>query len=202
MWRTTVVAEYLEAFCTELARRFKTEKERAKLAHSSPEAEFIRVGKHGDTIVRKDMVKKPQDVVAAVARDIRLLGGERSRDVREKENSECVGGLRNPNRVVARSPQLRAVGARLRAAIEKVSLTDPSISQRAEDSGTAKAQDLTQASVSPSACPLGRSSGDGLRRWQPVSDKQSFGRRSYACRFTSTTLLVRRSAQTGWRGHT
>ena len=39
---------------------------------------------------------------------------------REAENIEALGGLRNPNRAVARSPSLRAVGSRIRQILDRI----------------------------------------------------------------------------------
>jgi hypothetical protein len=39
---------------------------------------------------------------------------------REEENTTCVGGLRNPNRVVARSPHLRTAGKISRELLEEL----------------------------------------------------------------------------------
>ena len=43
-----------------------------------------------------------------------------NKDLREMQNIDAVGGLRNPNRAVARSPALRAVGHRIRGTLEKL----------------------------------------------------------------------------------
>ena len=43
-----------------------------------------------------------------------------AKDVREKQKAECVGRLRNPSRAVARSPNLRATGKKIRQVFENI----------------------------------------------------------------------------------
>ena len=47
-------------------------------------------------------------------------GLETASERRERENAECVGGLRNPNSAVAKNPTLRALGDRLRKTMRQV----------------------------------------------------------------------------------
>jgi hypothetical protein len=54
------------------------------------------------------------------------------KDHREAQNFEAVGGLRNPNRAVARSPELRAVGQRIRSTLEALAV-DPAVSKEMQD---------------------------------------------------------------------
>jgi hypothetical protein len=60
-------------------------------------------------------LEAPQD--AALLRGTKLHG---AKTAREEENAAAVGGLRNPNRAVAKSKKLQEVGRRARAVFEKL----------------------------------------------------------------------------------
>ena len=74
-------------------------------------------------------------------------GQESKKEEREEENFNAIGGLRNPNQTVARSPQLRAVGRRLRTVLE--ALVRKSVAERrtAENLGTPAAGDFSDTFV-------------------------------------------------------
>lgn len=57
------------------------------------------------------------------------------RELREREYSICIGGLRNPNRAVAKSAGLQAIGSRHNGVLEKFALEHPSVLDLFNDIG-------------------------------------------------------------------
>ena len=99
-----------------------------------------RVGSWGNTLVRRDQLKarpaaKRGLVTEVQASDAERLQGiwrgalpghaaskrrriESKKDVRERENVDAIGGMRNPSRSVRLLPRLRLAGAKIRKVLE------------------------------------------------------------------------------------
>ena len=69
------------------------------------------------------------------------------REVRECESNTCIGGLRNPNRAVAKSATLRKVGVRVRKVLESVVQGIPSTLAKGAKIGTEDAVDFTDREI-------------------------------------------------------
>ena len=90
--RTRLAAEYPEGLCDAWARL------------------YVEAVKTAGPLV-------PSITTVTVSQRVHNSADLNARQMREKENAECVGGLRNPNHAVALNPGLREVGGKLRAAI-------------------------------------------------------------------------------------
>lgn len=143
VWRTTLAAEYPEALCSAAASAFRcflapSAASSVELPPPAAAPAFVRVGRFGNVLVRTgpgQVTPVGHDTVGRSAKDISTLYGVRGRDVREQENSECVGGLRNPNKACARSPQLRAGGVTLRALADEAIRCAPQLLLAADHFG-------------------------------------------------------------------
>jgi hypothetical protein len=91
---------------------------------------MVKVGRWGNTLVREDIAKEPEERRSAAAPNIE---GPTKSDTRRLENQACVGGIRSPFRAVRTLPETRRVGAMVRAGIEN--FIDP-------DASTTKLTDL------------------------------------------------------------
>ena len=109
VWRTSLAAEYpcglTVAWTNSLLSWLSTDAGRLWLA----ERTYVRIGRWRNTIVR---------AAKAVGGDVEDAVQTASQK-REKENRECVGGLRNPRRCVTRSTPLRKVGERARGVVDR-----------------------------------------------------------------------------------
>jgi hypothetical protein len=91
---------------------------RPVLAHKSPALAAVPVfaaHKSPALAAAARPSEAPQDT--ALLRGNKLLG---AKTAREEENAAAVGGLRNPNKAVAKSKKLQEVGRRARAVFEKL----------------------------------------------------------------------------------
>jgi hypothetical protein len=107
VWRTSLAAEYpcglCQAWANALSQWLLSSPGKAWIKARS----FVKVGKFGNTLIRAGLLSTPTALAQSPSKA----------QVREKENAEVVGGLRDPRRAVARSAGLRAVGARIRKAL-------------------------------------------------------------------------------------
>lgn len=136
--RTSLAAEYPEGLCLAWAQALW----RWALEHWPRRKEddlFEVCGVWGNQLIRK-----------GVKRKVNLTSGQtqvsptetpltRAR-VREAENQACLGGLRNPNRAVARSPGLRAVGERVRGLLQTFVEEKPHLDAVLDQLGSAEAE--------------------------------------------------------------
>ncbi|CAE8696540.1 unnamed protein product, partial [Polarella glacialis] len=107
VWRTSL-AEYPEGLCTAWASALEKWVQSPEGVLTLARSTFTRTGVHGNALVRlaQEKVIKEKPVEKKV--------------LREQENAEAWGGLRDPRKASAKSPALRTVGARIGRALTKV----------------------------------------------------------------------------------
>ena len=117
VWRTSLEAEYPCGLCVAWSRNLSEWLQEPAGWNWIRERTFIKVGHWKNVLIRMGADTPAGSQVIACQ-----PGVERSvREKRDAENRDAWGGLRNPRFAVMRSPALRAVGKRIRAAIDKVS---------------------------------------------------------------------------------
>jgi hypothetical protein len=118
VWRTALAAEYPDGLCEAWASALAewVSKEWPALLEGES---FSRTGRWGNVLVRNSC-KRSHSLRDEIAPGSFLptQEGLSKRDIRELENQQFPGGLRNPNRAVAKSSGLRSVGTRLRGVLE------------------------------------------------------------------------------------
>ncbi|CAK0809933.1 unnamed protein product, partial [Prorocentrum cordatum] len=77
---------------------------------------LVRTGKWGNALVRARA--GPRVAGPAPSDTANNQPAEPAKHVRERENRECIGGMRDPARAVARMPLLQEAGRRVRGALE------------------------------------------------------------------------------------
>ena len=97
VWLTSLAAEYPAAMCELWAESLGRWLTQSRPAPATPQVQTTADPIHG--------------VPMQAAPDSKRV-------VREQENQECVGGLRNPNKACAKNKQLRVIGARVRMCLE------------------------------------------------------------------------------------
>jgi len=87
--------------------------------------QWLQKGRFGNVLVRSDAIRPNKRKWQDTAENQQLgplLRGEQlktAKALREQENTERIGGLRNPNAAVAKSAPLRATGHRIRKVLSK-----------------------------------------------------------------------------------
>ena len=84
------------------------------------------------------------------------------KEIREEENEACLGGMRNPNKAVARLPGWRELAPSLRAALSEAVLANPEIFKVLEEVRADKVQ--SDEEVSERLRPLGDAAAINLGR--------------------------------------
>jgi len=91
--------------------------------------EYVRQGEFGNRLVAASLLKRKLEPNAepSVAKVDSSLGSIRrgvrltpAKAIREAQNTDCIGGLRNPNMAVARSKSLQSTGRRIRGILDKL----------------------------------------------------------------------------------
>ena len=77
---------------------------------------FVRCGRHSNVLVREDLVVGAKSATDAAEINTKQMSKS---ELREQQNAECVGGLRDPRRAVARSLALQRTGLAVREVIDK-----------------------------------------------------------------------------------
>lgn len=115
VWRTSKAAEYPTGLCIAWALSLRnwlcSEAGKTWLSQRT----LVRVGRFGNMLVRADMM---DDDAHRSSSTIEKVVDKSKSQLREQENMECLGGLRDPRRAVARCRALQAVGAKVRACLE------------------------------------------------------------------------------------
>ena len=76
---------------------------------------MAKVGLWKNVLVDPEAIKPDLDPRGAAADSTRE---ETQKEKRERENAECLGGMRSPWKTVRRSPKLKSAGMRARKVIE------------------------------------------------------------------------------------
>ena len=117
---------------------------------SSDGSTWTRAGFFGNVLLRAPAGHTSATAAAAAfnfGRGSVRAGQESKKEKREEENFNAIGGLRNPNQAAARSPQLRAVGRRLRTVLETLVRKSVAEQRTAENLGTPAAGDFSDTFV-------------------------------------------------------
>ena len=109
VWRTSLAAEYPCGLCTAWAKALKAYLRTDYWKRRALETSFMVVGRFQNTLVRM----KPS-MSQRTANNHQMSNSA----LREKENSSCTGGLRNPARAVAKSRALQQTGLRIRKVLQ------------------------------------------------------------------------------------
>ena len=133
IWRTSRAAEYPAGLCMAWAKSLQQWLASDAGRKDRERHTFVRVGAHGNVLVRASLKRSLETGVTIAATEPRDVVKEASKaETRERQNAECVGGLRDPRRAVARSSKLRKVGMKLRMCLD--SCLDDRIMQGLENS--------------------------------------------------------------------
>ena len=143
VWRTSLAAEYPCGLTVAWVKALKSWLQNSEGRAWLEERQHVAVGKWKNTLVVKQKVEKLTDLDESVMQR------------RERENAECVGGLRNPRSAVKRSSTLRLTGERLRRTLDDW-LSDEIVTQLASNiqSGIddAKVQSLRRSLAKEFGC--------------------------------------------------
>lgn len=117
VWRSSKAAEYPTGLCiawaVSLRKWLCSEAGTEWLAKRT----LVRIGKFSNALIRADFLSQSTSdttLPSMPSSSTYLSRGQ----IREQENVECVGGLRDPRRAVARSKPLQLVGQQLRACLD------------------------------------------------------------------------------------
>ena len=133
IWRTSRAAEYPAGLCMAWAKSLQQWLASDAGRKDRERHTFVRVGARGNVLVRASLKRSLETGVTIAATEPRDVVKEASKaETRERQNAECVGGLRDPRRAVARSSKLRKVGMKLRMCLD--SCLDDRIMQGLENS--------------------------------------------------------------------
>ena len=117
-WFTEEGGEYPEGMCQCWAEALKSYLTDLEGEEDGEEvSELQKRGKFGNTLVRVEVQKK---VESAKVADLKS-----KKEVREKENEECLGGMRNPNKAVAGSKKWQEVGKKMSDVLDDVLKESP-----------------------------------------------------------------------------
>ena len=117
VWRTSLAAEYPCGLTVAWTKSLLSWLGSNDGGQWMDERVHTLVGRWRNTLTLRDNVKENSESM-----------DETAMQKRERENHECVGGLRNPRAAVKRSSKLRATGSRIRSVIDEW-LTDEVVSQ-------------------------------------------------------------------------
>ena len=82
---------------------------------------MVRAGRFGNQLTRKSEYEAQQELRENLLWKS-LPGQQSKKGTREKENEQALGGLRNPRIAVDKNHGLQRLGARIRAAFDKLLL--------------------------------------------------------------------------------
>lgn len=108
VWYTSEAAEYPAGLCEAWAKRWK---EWTEAKDEEPPQKMRLLGKH------KNMLVATHDVMLSPRQEPKPTKSKK--EVREEENEEAIGGMRNPNKAVARSAAWRRIGGKLRNILDE-----------------------------------------------------------------------------------
>ena len=101
---------------------------------ASQQEELVKVGYRGNVLVRKTDAEARAEMRGALQWSP-PAPDESRRAVRERENAEALGGLRNPWLAVDKVPGLRTMGAKIREAFNRVVAKFPKVLRLADTLG-------------------------------------------------------------------
>ena len=111
-WYTSLAAEYHVEMCEAWAEEFAKWVSDKDAKETKVQSELMKIGKFQNKLIVADIPEENKE--------IRLLRGLSRKEERDQENEACIGGLRNPNRAVAKLPKLRTTATGIRRVLENV----------------------------------------------------------------------------------
>ncbi len=116
VWRTSLAAEYPCGLCNAWAKALRAYLKTKFWFQRALSTSFVKIGKH-------KLVRQLQLMGPVQSQKVHGLEQMSNAALREKENAEVTGGLRNPARAVAKSKALQQTGLRIRKVLRPL-LTD------------------------------------------------------------------------------
>ena len=166
VWYTSEAAEYPAGLCEAWAKHWK---DWTGAQEEKPPHKMRLLGKH------KNMLVATPDTVLTPRQEPKPIKSKK--EIREEENEDAIGGMRNPNRAISRSAAWRRIGSKLRSVLDesldqcmdhpvyqllrklrkKESVDSPDFQKYLEDMGEATASKMAQALDLPDAMEKGPS---------------------------------------------
>ena len=112
VWYTSLAAEYSEGMCNKLARDFENHLKENGHQKVTPAPDTLGEAPYDSSL--KDLMEQSAGVTMATPKLERKAQLLTKKQVTEKENRACAGGLRDPAAFVRSSEEARTAGARLR----------------------------------------------------------------------------------------